>query len=129
MRIGIAGTGKMGSAVARRLASLGHQVIVWNRTRSRAEPLLQDGMGWAATPRELAAASELVISTLTDGAALDEVYSGEEGLFSARGSGALLIDMSTVPPGKQQEMARRAAEVGAVYLRSRIHIRRCRRRG
>jgi 3-hydroxyisobutyrate dehydrogenase len=116
MRIGIAGTGKMGSAIARRLASLGHDVAVWNRTRARADPLLQEGLAWAATPRELAQASELVISMLTNGDALDAVYRGDDGLFCARGSGALLIDMSTVPPGKQQEMARGAAEAGAAYL-------------
>src|SRR5690349_20689314 len=116
MRIGIAGTGKMGSAIARRLASLGHAVRAWNRTRARAEPLLQEGLGWAATPRELAHASEIVISMLTDGEALDAVYSGPDGLFSARGSGTLFIDMSTVPPARQQAMARRAAEAGAAYL-------------
>ncbi|MEJ8840629.1 NAD(P)-dependent oxidoreductase [Ramlibacter sp. AN1133] len=116
MRIGIAGTGKMGSAIARRLASLGHELGVWNRTPARAQALLQEGMAWAATPRALAQASEIVISMLTDGAALDQVYSGDAGLFSARGSGTLFIDMSTVPPAKQQEMARRAAEVGAAYL-------------
>jgi 3-hydroxyisobutyrate dehydrogenase len=116
MRIGIAGTGKMGSAIARRLASLGHELRVWNRTRARAEPLLQEGMAWAATPRALAEGSELVISMLTNGAALDAVYSGDDGLFSARGSDTLFVDMSTVPPAKQQEMARRAAEVGAAYL-------------
>ena len=116
MRIGIAGTGKMGSAIARRLASLGHGLTVWNRTRARAEPLLQEGLAWAATPRELAQASEIVISMLTDSEALAAVYSGPEGLFAARGSGTLFIDMSTVPPARQQEMARRAAEAGAAYL-------------
>jgi 3-hydroxyisobutyrate dehydrogenase len=116
MRIGIAGTGKMGSAVARRLASQGHQLTVWNRTRGKAEALLAEGMAWADTPRQLAQSSELVISLLTNAQALDAVYSGADGLFAARGSGALFIEMSTVPPAKQQEMARRAAEAGAAYL-------------
>jgi 3-hydroxyisobutyrate dehydrogenase len=116
MRIGIAGTGKMGSAIARRLTALSHQVTVWNRTRERAEPLLKDGMAWAATPRELAARCEVIISIVTDGAALDAVYSGPDGLFSQRAQGQLFIDMSTVPPAKQQEMARKAAEAGAAYL-------------
>jgi 3-hydroxyisobutyrate dehydrogenase len=116
MRIGIAGTGKMGSAIARRLASLGHEVRVWNRTPARAQPLLQEGIAWADTPRALAQASEVVISMVTNGQALDEVYSGADGLFSARAGGTLFVDMSTVPPAKQQEMARRAGEVGAAYL-------------
>ncbi|GAB3645314.1 NAD(P)-dependent oxidoreductase [Ramlibacter alkalitolerans] len=116
MRIGIAGTGRMGSAIARRLASCGHELRVWNRTRARAEPLLQEGLRWADTPRELAQASEIVISMLTDGAALAAVYDGDRGLFSARAGDALFIDMSTVPPATQQEMARRAAHAGAAYL-------------
>ncbi|GAB3773642.1 NAD(P)-dependent oxidoreductase [Ramlibacter monticola] len=116
MRIGIAGTGRMGSAIARRLASQGHEVRVWNRTPARAQPLLQEGLAWAATPRALAQASEVVVSMLTDGAALDEVYSGDDGLFTHRGGGTLFIDMSTVPPATQREMARRAAEAGVAYL-------------
>jgi 3-hydroxyisobutyrate dehydrogenase len=116
MRIGIAGTGKMGSAIARRLATFGHQLTVWNRTPERAQPLVQDGMAWAATPRELAQHCELVISMLTHAQALDEVYSGPEGLLAARGTGTLFLEMSTVPPARQQEMARRAAEAGAAYL-------------
>jgi 3-hydroxyisobutyrate dehydrogenase len=116
MRIGIAGTGKMGSTIARRLASLGHEVGVWNRNRERAEPLLREGLAWHETPRRLAEASDLVITILTDAKALHDVYSGDEGLFSARGGGSLFVEMSTVPPATQQEMARRAAEVGAAYL-------------
>lgn len=118
MRIGIAGTGKMGSAIARRLASLGHQVTVWNRTRARAEPLLQEGLAWADTPRGLAECCEAVLSLLTNAQALDEVYRGADGLFSARGAGTLFIEMSTVPPATQQEMGRRAAELGAAYVES-----------
>jgi 3-hydroxyisobutyrate dehydrogenase len=116
MRIGIAGTGKMGSTIARRLAGLGHQLTVWNRTRARAEPLLQEGVAWAATPRALAQDSELVITLLTNAQALDEVYAGPDGLFSAPVRGKLFLEMSTVPPARQQEMARQAAQVQAAYL-------------
>jgi 3-hydroxyisobutyrate dehydrogenase len=116
MRIGIAGTGKMGSAIARRLATFGHDLMVWNRTRDKAQPLLQEGMAWAQTPRELASACEVVISMVTDAQALDAVYSGPDGLFSAPVQSQLFIDMSTVSPAKQQEMARRAAEANAAYL-------------
>ena len=116
MRIGIAGTGKMGSAIARRLASLGHQVTVWNRTRARAEPLLQEGLSWAETPRALAAQCDIVLTLLTNEQALDDVYSGQDGLFSPGAEGKLFVEMSTVPPARQQEMARRAAQVRAAYL-------------
>ena len=116
MRIGIAGTGKMGSAIARRLASFDHQVMVWNRTRDKAEPLLNEGIAWAATPRELAAANDVVITLLTNEQALDDVYSGTHGLFSPQAQGKLFLEMSTVPPARQQEMARRALQVGANYV-------------
>ena len=118
MRIGIAGTGKMGSAIARRLASLGHQVTVWNRTRAKAEPLLQEGLAWADSPRALVESSEVVLSLLTNEQALDEVYSGQDGLFASGAEGKLFLEMSTVPPARQQEMARRAAEVKAAYVES-----------
>jgi 3-hydroxyisobutyrate dehydrogenase len=116
MRIGIAGTGKMGSAIARRLASFDQKVAVWNRTRDRAEPLLKEGIAWAATPRELVRNCDVIISLLTNEQALDDVYSGTDGLFSPEAKGKLFLEMSTVPPARQQEMARRAATVGANYL-------------
>lgn len=118
MRIGIAGTGKMGSAIARRLATFDHQLTVWNRTRDKVQPLLDEGMAWAATPRELARSSDVVLSLLTNEQALEEVYSGQDGLFSPQAEGKLFLEMSTVPPARQQEMARRAAAVRADYLES-----------
>lgn len=116
MKVGIAGTGKMGSVVAARLQSLGHEVTVWNRTRARAQPLLDGGIGWAASPRDLLAAAETVITFLTDEAALDEVYLSPSGLLSASCAGKLLIEMSTVAPGKQQQLAARASDAGAAYI-------------
>jgi len=118
MKIGIAGTGKMGRTVATRLASLGHQLTVWNRTRERAQPLLDAGMAWADTPLALAGASELVITFLTNEAAIDAVYLSEQGLFAGPAQGRLFLEMSTVKPAKQQEMAMHAAKVGAAYLES-----------
>ncbi len=116
MRLGIAGTGKMGSVIATRLHALGHQVAVWNRSRERAQPLLAAGMAWAATPRELTAGSEVVITLLTNEQALDEVYFSPEGLMSGPVQGKRFIEMSTVRPAKQPEMAERAAALQAIYL-------------
>src|SRR3954465_9256479 len=116
MRVGIAGTGKMGSALARRLLSLGHEVTVWNRTAERAQPLLQEGAKWAATPGAVAAGSDAVITILTDAKALDEVYFGGGGLRSGDVKGRLFIEMSTVPPAKQQEMGPRVKAAGAAYV-------------
>ena len=116
MRVGIAGTGKMGSAVAARLQSLGHEVSVWNRTRARAQPLLDGGIGWAESPRELLTGSEAVITFLSDEPALDEVYLSPAGLLASACEGKLLIEMSTVSPEKQQQLALLACEAGAAYV-------------
>jgi 3-hydroxyisobutyrate dehydrogenase len=116
MRIGVAGTGKMGSAVAGRLASLGHEVTVWNRSRPRAQPLVDKGLGWADSPAALAARADVVITLLTNEQALDDVYLSPQGLFSAPAAGKTFIEMSTVRPAKQQEMAARAKAVDTAYL-------------
>jgi 3-hydroxyisobutyrate dehydrogenase len=116
MKVGVAGTGKMGSAVAARLKTLGHEVRVWNRTSARAQPLLDTGIAWAASPRELVSNTDAVITFLTDEKALDDVYLSPSGLLSAPCAGKLLIEMSTVAPARQQALAARAADAGAVYV-------------
>ena len=116
MHIGIAGTGKMGTAIANRLASLGEQVTVWNRSSERARPLLDAGVGWAASPRELVAQADVIITLLTDEKALDDVYLSPQGLLSAPAAGKTFIEMSTVPPALHVELASRAAVVGAAYI-------------
>ena len=118
MRVGMAGTGKMGTAVALRLASLGHQVSVWNRSQARAKPLLDAGLSWAASPETLARQSEVVISFLTDEAALQAVHLGPQGLFAGAGAGTVLMDRSTVPPASQQRMGELARAAGVAYLES-----------
>ena len=101
MRIGIAGTGKMGSVIATRLSSLGHEVSVWNRTKARAQPLLDAGLRWADTPKALATGSNVVISLVTNEQALDDVYLSHDGLFAAN-SACVFIEMSTVRPGRRR---------------------------
>lgn len=118
MRVGLAGVGKMGSTVAQRLAGLGHQVSVWNRSRARAQPLLDTGLAWADSPEALARQSEVVISFLTDQAALEAVHLGPHGLFAGAVGGTVLIDMSTVPPAFQQRMGELARHAGVAYLES-----------
>jgi 3-hydroxyisobutyrate dehydrogenase len=116
MHIGIAGTGKMGSAIGSRLLSLGHPLTLWNRTEERARPLLDAGAKWAESPRALAESVDVVITLLTNEAALDEVYGSESGLLSGQVQNTTFIDMSTVRPAKPQEMARRVQAVNATFL-------------
>lgn len=116
MHIGIAGTGKMGGTIATRLAGLGEQVTVWNRTKSRAQPLLDAGIGWAATPRALAEQADVVITLLTDEQALEDVFLSADGLLAGNVAGKVFVEMSTVPPARHQALAPRAAAVQAAYL-------------
>jgi 3-hydroxyisobutyrate dehydrogenase len=116
MHIGLAGTGKMGSAIVKRLLSLNHQVTVWNRTAERAQPLIELGAKWAASAHELANQTDLIITMLIDEQALDDVYFGADGLLSGVVDDKLFIDMSTVRPAKQREMGAGVASARANYL-------------
>ncbi|PUE63270.1 3-hydroxyisobutyrate dehydrogenase [Limnohabitans sp. 2KL-17] len=116
MNIGIAGTGKMGTAIGSRLLSLGHPVTVWNRTAARAQTLLGAGAHWAESPKALAESVDVVITLLTNEAALDDVYGSASGLLSGDVQNKMFIDMSTVRPAKPQEMAKRAQAVNARFL-------------
>jgi 3-hydroxyisobutyrate dehydrogenase len=116
MKIGIAGIGKMGQAIGGRLLGLGHTVHVWNRTEARAQPLLSAGALWAANPQALAEQVDVIISLLTNEDAIESVYFGERGLTHGTVSGKVFIEMSTVKPAKQQEMAPRVEALGAGYL-------------
>jgi 3-hydroxyisobutyrate dehydrogenase len=98
MKIGIAGIGKMGAAIAARLAGLGHEMMVWNRSRDKAQAT---GLKVADSPSALAAGSDIVISILADAAAVKSVY--EQMLPAAKGK--LFIEMSTVRPQVPKELA------------------------
>lgn len=116
MHIGIAGTGKMGTAIGRRLLSLNHQLTVWNRTPERARPLLDLGAAWAASPRLLASRTDMVVTMLIDELALEQVYFGAEGLVNAANAGKLFIEMSTVSPSKQREVGSRVQAAHSNFL-------------
>ena len=114
MNIGIAGTGKMGLAIGQRLLGLGHTLHVWNRNPARAQPLVDAGARLAAHPADLSAQCDIVLSLLTDANAVEQVYTAPHGLLSK--PHAVLIEMSTVAPEFQAQMAQRAAAAGARYL-------------
>lgn len=116
MKIGLAGTGKMGSALTRRLLSCGHSVTVWNRTAARAQPLLAAGAAWSDSPLALAQAHDVVITMLTDEAALEQVYGAANGLLAEPVAGRLFIDMSTVRPAMPQALGAQVEAAGARFL-------------
>lgn len=116
MRIGVAGLGKMGAAIAARLIEVGHQVTVWNRSPEKATLLVKEGAGAAATPAQLAAQSDAIITILTDAAAIDAVYHGPNGLLSGDVAGKLFIEMSTVQPHTQIALAEKVRAKGAAFV-------------
>src|ERR1700745_4185174 len=103
MKIGVAGIGKMGAAIAARLIEVGHDVMVWNRTPEKARAVA--GAKIAANPAELAGNAEAVITILTDAPALNAVYNGLSGLLNGEVAGELFIDMSTVLPATEIALA------------------------
>ena len=116
MKVAVAGIGAMGAAVAARLIEMGHEVAVWNRTPQKTRPLADAGAKVAASPAELAAACEAVITLLTDGAAIDAVYSGPNGLLSGDVKGKLFIEMSTVAPKVETDLAPKVRAKGAALV-------------
>ncbi|HYZ45311.1 MAG TPA: NAD(P)-dependent oxidoreductase [Xanthobacteraceae bacterium] len=116
MQIGIAGIGKMGAAIAQRLMEVGHAVTVWNRSADKLKPLVAAGAAVAATPAELASKSEVVISILTDAAAIDAVYGGASGLLEGDVRDKLFIEMSTVRPQTQVALAAKVRAKGAALV-------------
>jgi len=114
MKVGIAGMGKMGQAVAQRLLGLGHEVWVYNRNPARADAVVALGAKRVDQPIGLTTSCEVVISLLTDAAAVEQVYLGPQGLLAQ--PGAVLIESSTVAPEFQALMGQRAAQAGARYL-------------
>jgi 3-hydroxyisobutyrate dehydrogenase len=113
MKLGVAGIGKMGAAVAARLIEVGHDVTVWNRTPEKAKAVT--GASVVASPAELAQKSEAVLSILTDAPALDAVYNGRSGLLDGNVAGKLFIDMSTVLPATETALARAVRAKGAAF--------------
>jgi 3-hydroxyisobutyrate dehydrogenase len=116
MQIGVAGLGKMGAAIARRLKEVGHDVAVWNRSPDKAKPLAEAGATVAKTPRELAERCEIVISMLTDAAAIDAVYHGADGLLAGNVADKLFIEMSTVRPQTEVALAAKVRAKGAAMV-------------
>ncbi len=115
-RIGFAGLGAMGAGIAGRLRDAGHDVSGWNRTKSKAQPLLDAGMGWADTPRELAAQADVLFTMLTDSRALDATAGGDDGILAGLRPGTVWADLSTIAPDASVELAERARERGAFFL-------------
>ncbi len=116
MRVGIAGLGKMGLVFAERMLGAGFDVAVWNRSPDKAKDIASRGAKVAATPAELVAQSDVVLSMVLDDAAVSEVFEGAEGMLSADCNGKLFIEMSTVMPGTHEALAKKVEAAGARFV-------------
>jgi len=105
MKIGIAGTGRMGAVIGERLLAEGYDLVVWNRTRDKTKSLVAAGASEATTPADLAGQVDTVITILTNADSIDAVYRGRDGLLSGDVSGKLFIEMSTVRPVTEEKLA------------------------
>ena len=103
--VGFVGLGAMGGRIAGRLLASGHPVVGWNRTKVKAAPLLELGLVWRDTPREVAETAEVVFSMVTDDAALAAIASGTDGLLAGLAAGKIWVDMSTVSPEASSALA------------------------
>ena len=116
MNIGFVGLGAMGAGIVPRLMAAGHAVTGFNRSRDKAEPLIKAGMRQAASPREAAAASEIVFSIVTDAAAVRAVALGPDGIIAGLKTGGIYIDMSTIAPEASRAVSAEFAQRGFAML-------------
>jgi len=118
-RIGFIGLGAMGSRIAGRLLDAGHPVSATNRTAAKARPLIERGLVWLGSPREVAASTDVVLSMVTDDDALDAIATGPDGLLAGVRAGQVYADMRTVSPQASRQLAERLAARGAHMLDAR----------
>jgi 3-hydroxyisobutyrate dehydrogenase len=116
MKIGVCGTGRMGSSIAQRLIAVGHQVGVWNRDAVKTRPLTEAGAKLAASPAELAQSCDAVVVMLLNDAATEAVYRGPNGILKAELAGKLVIDMSTVRPDTMMSIGASVTQQGAAFV-------------
>jgi 3-hydroxyisobutyrate dehydrogenase len=112
-KLGFIGLGVMGSQMVARLLSKGHTVTGYNRTRAKAQWLVEKGMHWADSPRAVATASDFIFAMVTNSAAIQAVTEGPDGLLAGLTAGKTFIDMSTVSPTVSRTLVEKVRAVGA----------------
>lgn len=106
----------MGSGMSMNLIKAGFPVTVWNRTASKMDPLVEAGAKAAASPKEVAEASEIILSIVTDSPDVEEVIMGSKGVIHGASTGDIVIDMSTISPAVTRDIAERLGEKGVRML-------------
>jgi len=116
MKVGVVGLGTMGAPMARHLISAGHDVTVWNRTRSKEEPLAELGAQRAETAAAAAAGADAVLTCVSDDPDLEAVVFGPDGVASTLPAGSVLVDCSTASPTLARDLAERLAADGQLFV-------------
>jgi 3-hydroxyisobutyrate dehydrogenase-like beta-hydroxyacid dehydrogenase len=111
--LGYIGLGAMGGRMANRLLDKGHIVTGYNRTRAKAEWLVDRGMKWAATPKAVAEAADVIFVMVTDSKSLEAVSTGADGFLAGLREGKVVVDSSTVSPAVSRDVAEKVRATGA----------------
>jgi 3-hydroxyisobutyrate dehydrogenase-like beta-hydroxyacid dehydrogenase len=114
--VGLIGLGLMGKPMGRNLLKAGFPLVVWNRTRSKADQLVQEGAKFAANPREAAAQADVLFTIVSDPPALEEVVFGPDGALQGLRRGTVFVDSSTISPDLARREAAACAERGVDFL-------------
>lgn len=115
-KLGFVGLGLMGSRIVKRLLDAGYEVYGYNRTRAKAESLIQAGMHWKNSPKEVAQAADITLSMVADTAALSSITDGNNGILAGLSAGKIYVDMSTVSPETIRFIATRVVDSAAEML-------------
>ena len=115
-KIGFVGLGIMGRPMARNLFEAGHELVLYNRTKEKAEGLVDEGATVAGSPREVAESADIIVTMLPDSPDVEAVVAGEGGVLEGIKEGSLIVDMSTISPVVARDLAEKAREKGASML-------------
>ncbi|MBF0279662.1 MAG: NAD(P)-dependent oxidoreductase [SAR324 cluster bacterium] len=116
MEIGYVGLGAMGSRMVKRLMDAGYSVVGHNRTKSKSEWLIKDGMQWADSPGEVVEKADIILSMVTSTNAVQAITEGADGILEKLKPGKVYIDMTTMSPSYSRELAVRVSGTGAQML-------------
>jgi 3-hydroxyisobutyrate dehydrogenase-like beta-hydroxyacid dehydrogenase len=117
-KIGWIGLGNMGSPMSQNLLKAGHEVVVWNRTRGKADAVIAAGAKWVDSPKAAAEASEFVFTMVSDGPTLQAVTLGADGVVAGLSAGKIVIDMSTVSVEESAKVNAAIEAKGSKFLRA-----------
>ncbi len=116
MKIGFIGTGVMGRSMAHHLLDADYQLNVYNRTKEKADSLVEKGAVWKDSPAEIATSSDLIFTIVGYPEDVEEVYFGEDGIFQNLTANKIVVDMTTSIPALAQKISEKAREKGAYAL-------------